>query len=219
MIHFSWCFTFSKIRDFLRFGELSLFKGVYRPKGGWRKEIGWVFWSFLERRKRKTIWKPKIITTRECILGKISYLHAWHSVFKKVMQSFFCFMKKTVIIDILNEKVLKLLQDLELLKLIRLRSESENNNIESNPSNSFLKFKGAMTKQTKSEIDNQFNQLRSEWDWRICGIPTRSFIIFNNNFRRELRNLLIVLWQNHRQLFQSLQKWNCFAGKRPQKKI
>jgi len=68
---------------------------------------------------------------------------------------------QTVTIDILNTKVVRLLQDLELMQLIRLRKDkmkTTNLNIE------ISKYKGAMTKQPLSEIDKQLSELRNEWD-------------------------------------------------------
>jgi hypothetical protein len=68
---------------------------------------------------------------------------------------------QTVTIDILNRKVVRLLQDLELMQLIRLRKDklkTTNFNIE------ISKYKGAMTKQPLSEIDKQLSELRNEWD-------------------------------------------------------
>jgi hypothetical protein len=69
-------------------------------------------------------------------------------------------MIKTVTIDIINEKALKLLQDLELLQLIRMRKEK------AQPAsvNWAERYKGAMTKQSLSDIDNQLNELRSSWE-------------------------------------------------------
>jgi hypothetical protein len=68
---------------------------------------------------------------------------------------------KTVTIDILNDKAFNLLKDLELLKLIRLRKEKEAPNT---PHNLISKYKGAMSKQPIQDIDQQLNDLRSEWD-------------------------------------------------------
>ena len=68
---------------------------------------------------------------------------------------------QTVTIDILNTKVVRLLQDLELMQLIRLRKDklkTTNLNIE------ISKYKGAMTKQPLSEIDKQLSELRNEWE-------------------------------------------------------
>jgi hypothetical protein len=62
-----------------------------------------------------------------------------------------------VTVEILNTNVLKLLQDLEQLQLIRLQNPIENA-IGSNFWASNLK--GAMTKQAKTEIDNQLLELR-----------------------------------------------------------
>ncbi len=68
----------------------------------------------------------------------------------------------TVTIDILNENALNLLRDLELLKLIRLRKEKEVSNL--NGINLVAKYKGAMTRQPISEIDQQLKDLRNEWE-------------------------------------------------------
>ncbi len=60
-------------------------------------------------------------------------------------------------IDIMNDKVLKLLQDLEHLELIRLyngKSKTEKNK-------SVIKYKG---KQSQFDIDSQLNELRNSWE-------------------------------------------------------
>ncbi len=69
---------------------------------------------------------------------------------------------RTITIDIINEKALKLLQGLEQLKLIRLRREKN----DENPAigSDLTKYKGAMSKQTEKEIDQQLNELRTEWN-------------------------------------------------------
>jgi len=54
---------------------------------------------------------------------------------------------QTVTIDIINSKALKLLQDLELLKLIRLRKEKKS--VVEIPNEWSSKYKGAMSKQSK----------------------------------------------------------------------
>jgi uncharacterized coiled-coil DUF342 family protein len=63
---------------------------------------------------------------------------------------------KTIEIDILNEKALKLLKELEHLKLIRVRRKKslKDNSV------SIKKYKGAMRKQPLNEVDNQLNELR-----------------------------------------------------------
>jgi hypothetical protein len=68
---------------------------------------------------------------------------------------------QTITIDIINNKAIKLLQDLELLQLIRLRRENQQ------PANSTdwaAKYKGRMTKQSLTDVDNQLNELRNEWE-------------------------------------------------------
>ncbi|HMQ48683.1 MAG TPA: hypothetical protein PKA00_14080 [Saprospiraceae bacterium] len=68
---------------------------------------------------------------------------------------------RTITIDIINEKALKLLRVLELLKLIRLRKDKP---IEKSVTMDWLKYKGAMSKQPLNDIDQQLNELRSEWE-------------------------------------------------------
>jgi hypothetical protein len=69
---------------------------------------------------------------------------------------------QTITIDIINNKALKLLQDLELLQLIRLRKEKVTSVTIHNEW--ATKYKGAMTKQNITDIDNQLNELRNEWE-------------------------------------------------------
>ncbi len=68
-------------------------------------------------------------------------------------------MIQTVTIDIINDKAMKLLQDLELLQLIRMRKEKT-----PSATNWAERYKGAMSKQPIADIDNQLNQLRNEWE-------------------------------------------------------
>lgn len=67
---------------------------------------------------------------------------------------------RTITIDIIDEKVINLLQDLELLKLIRLRREKNSQKDVTN----WAKYKGAMSTQPIHEVDQQLNELRSEWE-------------------------------------------------------
>ncbi len=68
---------------------------------------------------------------------------------------------QTVTVDIINEKALSLLKDLEGLKLIRIRK----NIVEQKVSlNSTAKYKGAMKKQAIEDIDHQLNELRQSWE-------------------------------------------------------
>ena len=64
---------------------------------------------------------------------------------------------KTITVDILNEKAIKLLEDLEGLKLIRLRDKDQSHK-------NWLQYKGAITKQDINEVDKQLMELRKEWD-------------------------------------------------------
>lgn len=68
---------------------------------------------------------------------------------------------QTVTIDIMNEKALSLLKNLEGLKLIRIRKSS----VEGKDSiNSIAKYKGAMQKQSLKDVDNQLKELRGSWE-------------------------------------------------------
>lgn len=66
---------------------------------------------------------------------------------------------KTLTIDILNDKALRLLHDLELQNLIKVRSDKMKSEI-----NWLKKYKGGMTRQPITEIDAQLKTLRSEWE-------------------------------------------------------
>jgi hypothetical protein len=68
---------------------------------------------------------------------------------------------QTITIDILNNKAVKILQDLELLQLIRMRRE---NLQPTTTTNWAAKYKGSMAKQPLKDIDNQLNKLRNEWE-------------------------------------------------------
>jgi len=68
---------------------------------------------------------------------------------------------RTIKIDILNEKALNLLRNLELLKLIRLHKlQPENKSVEMD----WTKYKGLMSRQPLNDVDQQLNELRNEWD-------------------------------------------------------
>jgi tagatose-1,6-bisphosphate aldolase non-catalytic subunit AgaZ/GatZ len=64
---------------------------------------------------------------------------------------------KTITIDIINEKVLKILQDLELLQLIRVRK-----NVNS-PFDWKTKYKGSLKTQPLEKVNSQLDNLRQEW--------------------------------------------------------
>jgi len=65
----------------------------------------------------------------------------------------------TLTIDILDEKALNLIKDLETLKIIRVRKDKH---VVSK--DLISKYKGAMSPQPKSEIDKQIDDLRNEWE-------------------------------------------------------
>lgn len=69
---------------------------------------------------------------------------------------------KTVTLDILNDKALNLLKELELLKLIRVRRDIPY--VKDAKENLVSKYKGSMAPQSPEEIDKQLKDLRSEWD-------------------------------------------------------
>lgn len=67
---------------------------------------------------------------------------------------------QTVVIDIINEKAMKLLRELELLKLIRVHKEK----VEENTPVNWKKYKGAMSRQPLPEVDDQLDKLREDWE-------------------------------------------------------
>ena len=69
---------------------------------------------------------------------------------------------QTITIDIINNKALRLLQDLEMLQLIRLHKEK--NTAVTSPDEWAAKYKGAMSKQPITDIEEQLNELRNKWE-------------------------------------------------------
>lgn len=67
---------------------------------------------------------------------------------------------QTVTVDILNDEAMKLLHDLELLQLIRVRKDKESVITRRDLA---AKYKGAMTKQPLAEVDKQLAELRDSW--------------------------------------------------------
>ncbi len=70
-------------------------------------------------------------------------------------------MMPSITLDIINEKALDPLRNLELLNLIRLRKDKPG---EKTADMDWAKYKGAMSQQSLDEIDQQLNELRSEWE-------------------------------------------------------
>jgi len=67
---------------------------------------------------------------------------------------------QTITIDIINDKAIALLEDLEKLELIHLHTEKE----KFNPSDFISRFKGAMEKQPIDEVNKQLSELRNAWE-------------------------------------------------------
>ncbi|NUQ22445.1 MAG: hypothetical protein HUU34_00715 [Saprospiraceae bacterium] len=69
-------------------------------------------------------------------------------------------MVQTITIDIINEKAIRLLEDLEHLQLIRLHRD----HVKGIDANLAARYKGAMTKQPLNEVDEQLDDLRNGWE-------------------------------------------------------
>ncbi|MFA6401700.1 MAG: hypothetical protein WCX31_08760 [Salinivirgaceae bacterium] len=67
----------------------------------------------------------------------------------------------TITIDVINDKALKLLHDLEMLQLIHVHRKNKQSKTALNWAS---KYKGAMQKQPMIEVDNQLNDLRNAWE-------------------------------------------------------
>ena len=68
----------------------------------------------------------------------------------------------TLTIDVLNDKALNLLKDLEMLKIIRVRNNKQV--ADTNPDDLASKYKGAMSTQALNDVDKQLSDLRNEWE-------------------------------------------------------
>jgi len=68
-------------------------------------------------------------------------------------------MIKTVTIDIIDDKAMKHLEDLELLKLIRMRKEKQSSTVSWPES-----YKGTMSKESLSDVGEQLDELRNGWE-------------------------------------------------------
>ena len=69
---------------------------------------------------------------------------------------------KTLTLDILDDKAINLLKDLEALNIIKLHDNSDK--IIAPLSNLAAKYSGAMTKQPIEEINKQLDDMRNEWN-------------------------------------------------------
>lgn len=68
-------------------------------------------------------------------------------------------MRQTITIDIVDEKALDLLKNLESLNLIRLHQGT----IPIKDTSAIRFLKGKMTKQSPEEIERQLRELRGSW--------------------------------------------------------
>ncbi len=67
---------------------------------------------------------------------------------------------KTVTIEIIDDKVIKLLQNLEFLQLIRLKKDKS----QSISIKLTKKYKGSISKQSSVDIEAQLAELRNGWE-------------------------------------------------------
>ncbi|MGB5944174.1 MAG: hypothetical protein WBG71_14915 [Leeuwenhoekiella sp.] len=66
----------------------------------------------------------------------------------------------SITIEILNNGVLKILENLESLNLIRLKRTTESQNQKSN----WQDYAGSMKKQSMDQVDAQLDELRAGWE-------------------------------------------------------
>ncbi|MBK8390810.1 MAG: hypothetical protein IPL23_16670 [Saprospiraceae bacterium] len=65
---------------------------------------------------------------------------------------------RSITIDIINENAIRLLEDLELMQLIHLHKDDLKKSKKVNWSK---EYKGMMTKESKTKVDNQLRNLRN----------------------------------------------------------
>jgi hypothetical protein len=70
---------------------------------------------------------------------------------------------RTITINIINHKALRLLKELELLQLIQLDPTKQKNK-KSISKNWITPFEGAMPKQPLTEVNQQLQELRNGWE-------------------------------------------------------
>ncbi|MCF0060964.1 hypothetical protein MUK70_17140 [Dyadobacter chenwenxiniae] len=71
-------------------------------------------------------------------------------------------MRQTVTVDIINEKAINLLMDMERLELISLRKNWDDSSAANN--GNVGKYKGGMQKQSIELVDKQLDELRGGWE-------------------------------------------------------
>ncbi|MCE7065698.1 hypothetical protein [Dyadobacter sp. CY326] len=72
-------------------------------------------------------------------------------------------MRHTITVDIINDKAINLLMDMERLELITLR-KAWDTPLSSNNRSEVLKYKGGMSKQSIQQVDKQLDELRGGWE-------------------------------------------------------
>lgn len=69
---------------------------------------------------------------------------------------------KTVTLDVLNDKALNLLKDLEMLNWIKVRKEEKA--VSSTKVKLSDKYRGIINKEQGQDLDLHIKQMRSEWE-------------------------------------------------------
>jgi len=67
---------------------------------------------------------------------------------------------ETYTVEIINERAIMLLKNLESLNLIRVQKQIKE---DATRNKHFAKYKGAMQKQPLDEVEMQLNELRDSW--------------------------------------------------------
>jgi hypothetical protein len=71
---------------------------------------------------------------------------------------------QTITIDILNNNAIKLLKDLELLQLIRMRKEITAPSTDATKKLKPSDYRGSISKETADKLNAHIDQSRSEWN-------------------------------------------------------
>ncbi len=66
----------------------------------------------------------------------------------------------TITIELVNEKAIQLIKELESLKLIRVTEEL----VDEENKRNWQRYKGAMSKEDIKSVEKQLSKLRSAWD-------------------------------------------------------
>lgn len=69
-------------------------------------------------------------------------------------------MENTILIEVTNEKAVKLIHELEELHLIKILKET----LSADPKRLSEKYRGSITKEQGASLNQHINQMRGEWD-------------------------------------------------------